>query len=264
MKAFGMKSLSLAVLGLVGFGMASSASAVCPYPFNTAGGGAWSLQTTNNATLAAASPGLELVNPSACKMTAYINAGAGPLATGAVIDQSPTNEASYHFRFYIDTASLASMPNLATVQVFAANSAVNFPLSGNNQTLALMRLGLVGVGAVNPNLVAVSACNVPASNYRCLGQVALTPGVHWIEGHLTFGAAAITNIWVDKASITNDTTPAPDITLGTYDNSEWGGVETVALGLGGTSPNFRSGFSGPAHTVGFDNFDSRRQTFIGQ
>ena len=46
MKVFGMKSLSLAVLGLVGFGMAS-AQADLPYPFNAAAGGAWSLQTTN-------------------------------------------------------------------------------------------------------------------------------------------------------------------------------------------------------------------------
>lgn len=263
MKVFGMKSLSLAVLGLVGFGMASSASATCPYPFNAAAGGAWSLQTTNNATLAGVAGGLELVNPSACKMTAFINNGAGPLATGAVIDQTPSNESSYHFRFYIDTTSLASMPSLTSVQVFAANSAVNFPIVGNNQTLALMRIGLAGTGAVNPNLVAVSACNVPASSYRCVGSVALTPGVHWIEGHLTFGATAITNIWVDKASITSDSSPAPDIAL-SFDNSTWGGVETVALGLGGTSPNFRSGFSGSGHTVGFDNFDSRRQTFIGQ
>ncbi|HET7778284.1 MAG TPA: hypothetical protein VFL07_07000, partial [Rudaea sp.] len=102
MKAFGMKSLSLAVLGLVGFGMASSASAVCPYPFNVAAGGAWSTQLTNGGTLAAASPGLELVNPSACKMAAYINAsGTGPLSTAAVVDTSPTNELSYHFRFYV-------------------------------------------------------------------------------------------------------------------------------------------------------------------
>jgi len=259
MKAFGMKSLSLAVLGLVGFGMASSASAVCPYPFNVAGGGAWSLQTTNNATLAAASPGLDASN---CKMTAYINAGSGPLATGAVIDTSPTAEASYHFRFYIDTTTLGTMANLTSVQVFAANSAVNFPITGNNQTLALMRIGLAGTGAAT-NLVAVSACN-NGTNFRCTGSVALSPGVHWIEGHLTFGNPAITNIWVDKASITNDTTPAPDITLGNFDNSEWGGVETVALGLGGTSPNFRANLSGPTHTVGFDSFDSRRQTFIGQ
>ena len=264
MKAFGMKSLSLAVLGLVGFGMASSASAVCPYPFDSAHGGAWSAQGANGGTLAAASPGLELVNASACKMTAFINAGANRLATAAVVDTSPTNEASYHFRFYIDTTNLASMPNLSSVQVFAANSAVNFPITGNNQTLALMRLGIAGTGAVNPKLVAVSACNNAATSYRCVGSVDLTPGVHWIEGHITFGAAAITNIWVDKASITNDTTPAPNISLATFDNSEWGGVDTAALGLGGASPSFRANFSGPTHVVGFDNFDSRRQTFIGQ
>ena len=196
-------------------------------------------------------------------MTAFINAaGATSFATGAVIDTSPTNESSYHFRFYIDTALLGNMANGQSVQIFAANSAVNFPLTGNNQTLALMRIGLAGTGAT-PNLVAVSACNVPANSYRCLGLKALTPGVHWIEGHLTFGAAAITNIWIDKASITNDTTPAPDIAL-SFDNSEWGGVETVAMGLGGTSPGFRSAQNGVAHKVGFDNFDSRRQTFIGQ
>jgi len=264
MKAFGMKSLSLAVLGLVGFGMASSASAVCPYPFNVAAGGAWSAQITNAGTLAADSPGLELVNPSACKMKAFLNAAAGPLATAAVADTSPTNEQSYHFRFYIDTTSLGTnLPSLTSVQVFAANAAASFPLSGNGKTSALLRVGIAGTGAgSNPNLVVVASCN-PGSNFICAGFKPLTPGKHWIEGHLTNSATAIANVWIDKASITNDTTPAPDIAV-SFDNHDWGGVDTIALGLGGASFNFRQSFTGATNAVWFDNFDSRRQTFIGQ
>lgn len=263
MKAFGMKSLSLAVLGLVGFGMASSASATCPYPFDAAHGGAWSAQFNNGATVAAASPGLETVNPSACKMTSYINAGAGPLATGAVADTSPTNELSYHFRFYVDTTNLTNLANLTSVQMFAANAALVFPLTGNAQTTALMRVGIAGNGTATPNLVLAASCNVPAQNYLCVGLTPLSPGVHWIEGHLTVGASAVANLWVDQASITSDASPAPIIHLA-FDNSTWAGVDTVALGLGSASPNFRANVNGPTHAVGFDNFDSRRQTFIGQ
>jgi len=264
MKVFGMKSLSLAVLGLVGFGMASSASATCPYPYDAAHGGAWSAQLANNGTLAADSPGLELVNQSACKMKAFLNASAGPLSTAAVADTTPTNEASYHFRFYIDTTTLSTnLPTLTSVQVFAANAAASFPLSGNGKTSALLRVGIAGTGAGNnPNLVVVASCN-PGTNFICAKFAPLTPGVHWIEGHLTNSATAVANIWIDKASITNDTTPTPDIAI-SFDNHDWAGVDTVALGLGGASFNFRQSFTGATNAVWFDNFDSRRQTFIGQ
>lgn len=264
MKAFGMKSLSLAVLGLVGFGMASSASATCPYPFNTPTG-AWSAQLNPQGTLAAGSPGLELVNPSACKMNAFLNPGATSLATAAVVDLSPTNELSYHFRFYVDTTQLGNLgaTPLTSVQLFAANDTAVFPASGNAATNAMLRIGLARSGGANPNLVMVASCNVPANSYFCVGSTPLTPGVHWIEGHLTTGGSAIANLWVDQASITSDASPAPAIAL-SFDNSPWTGVDTVALGLGGASPPFRANFNGAAHTVGFDSFDSRRQTFIGQ
>ena len=78
-------------------------------------------------------------------MTAYINASSGPLATGAVADTTPTNELSYHFRFYIDTTALGTnLPTLTSVQVFAANAAASFPLSGNGKTSALLRVGIAG------------------------------------------------------------------------------------------------------------------------
>jgi hypothetical protein len=151
------------------------------------------------------------------------------------------------------------------VQVFAANDTAVFPVSGNAQTNAMLRVGIAGSGSANPNLVMVASCNVGPS-YVCFGSTPLTPGVHWIEGHLTTSATAVANLWVDQASITSDASPAPNIHLA-FDNSPWTGVDTVALGLGGASPNFRkavTGFTGASHTVGFDNFDSRRQTFIGQ
>lgn len=266
MKSFQMKALALAVLGLAGFGFASSAFATCPFPYDQAHGGAWSAQLANQGSLAAGSPGLEIATPSACKMAAFLNSGSDPTATAAVADTSPTNEASYHFRFYIDTSTLTNLPNLTSVQIFAANSANTFPLSGNAQTAAMLRLGIAGNGTATPNLVAVYSCNVPAQNYVCLGTTPLTAGVHWIEGHLSKGVSGFANIWVDKASIASDSSPTPQIAL-TGDNSGWNGVDLAALGLGGASPNFRKasgGFGGATHTVGFDAFDSRRQTFIGQ
>lgn len=259
----GMKQLSLAVVALAGLGMAQVASATCPFPYDSAHGGAWSAQITNAGTLAAGSPGLELTNPSACKMNAYLNAGANSTAAAAVVDLSPTNESSYHFRFYIDTSSLTNLPNVTSVQIFAANDTTVFPASGNAATNALLRVGLAGNGTATPNLVMVASCNLPGQSYICFGSTPLTPGVHWIEGHLSVGASAVANLWVDQASITSDSSPTPAIHL-TFDNSTWNGVDTVALGLGGGSPNFRSAETGSGHTVGFDNFDSRRQTFIGQ
>lgn len=265
MKSFKVKALALAVFGLAGLGMVGAASAACPFPFNTPTG-AWSAQVTNQGTLAAGTPGLELTTPSACKMTAFLNAGASPLATAAVADTSPNNEPSYHFRFYIDTTALGKLPaGLTSVQIFAVNAANTFPTSGNAATQAMLRIGLSGTGTTtNPNLVAVYSCNVPAQSYVCVGAKPLAPGVHWIEGHLTNGASGIANIWIDKASIASDTSPAADIAI-SGDNAGWTGAKVAALGLGGASPNFRTAVgTGSTHAVGFDAFDSRRQTFIGQ
>ena len=48
----------------------------------------------------------------------------------------------------------------------------------------------------------------------------------------------------------------------TIDNSAWSGAKTAYLGMSVGSPQYRANHAGVVLT--FDEFDSRRQTFIGQ
>ena len=111
MNSFRMKALSLAVLGLAGFGMAGSAFAVCPAADQTkntlhspGGGGAWTSQfIANDASLSIVNPGL---NGTGCAL--QVSVGGISNSRAFVEDDSPTNESRYRARFYL------SIPNIPT------------------------------------------------------------------------------------------------------------------------------------------------------
>lgn len=66
--------------------------------------------------------------------------------------------------------------------------------------------------------------------------------------------------WVtDAAATTSDGSPTGTATV---DTTGWSGVTGTNMGLFGTTAAFRSALSGM--TISFDEFDSRRQTFIGK
>lgn len=248
-----MKSLSLAVLGLAGMGFAGGAMAQCP---GSAGQpvGAWSgVATFSGGAQSIVTPGLK---SSACALATSFNAGAGGTAASVVRDDTPNNETRYRFRLIADFNALTGFSGVQGVQIFTANSAAAFPAAGgSNQTL---RLGLIPGGATGKQVSFIAACNVPANGYQCTAVAPLAAtGENTIEGEIVFGATGTgkINYWIN-----NGTAGTPTGTIN-VDNAGWVGVDQVFMGLSNGTSSFRTNQA--TKIVKFDEFDSRRQTFIG-
>ncbi len=244
-----MKVLSLAMIGL--FGFAGSALAACP-----AVPGAWASAGQLSGGVVAFVPGG--LDGSACKMTATLAASSVSIAT--VTDNSPANEARYRFQFLVDTAALGTIGNLDGVQIFSANALAAFPAVGGRKPMVTLGLAPGGSGAAK--LIVIASCNNAATNYRCTTLTpVLTSGVNRVEVDLQVGAAGAGQLryWLNAAAGTTE--PAPTGTIPNLDNAGWVGAKQANLGLSVPTPSYKSSHAGQA--VGFDTFDSRRQTYIG-
>ncbi len=252
MKAMKMKALAVAVLGL-----AAGSAWACPSGPAVADGGAWTSKLQlSGGTVTVATPGLD---SSLCKLVAQIPASFAAVA--AVRDTTPANETRYRFQFLVDPTGLSSFGLTDGVQIFTANAATAFPVSGGRVPMLALALS-PGAAAGSKRITIIASCS-GGSNYRCATSIPvdLTAGVNRIEVDLTVGAGAAgtARYWLNAASGTTE--PAVTGTLSNLDNAGWVGVDTAILGLSGPTPTFRTAHA--AQSVGFDSFDSRRQTYIG-
>ena len=279
MNSFRMKALSLAVLSLAGLGMAGSAFAACPVANTTkglvspGGGGAWTSQfIANDATLDIHTPGLNGTN---CSLA--ISLGAAGNSRAAVQDNSPTAEQRYRARFYIDLNNLITSPNgfgasNRTAVIFRINDATGPGQFSSDQ------LGVRIAGGATPSFRFFLADSNSASTGATQVPVpfpASANNVYRVEFDLQIGTGATNTsngcttmpvtggcfrAWVtDAAATTTDAAPTASATI---NNAAWSGAETVFLGLQAGSPGIRASNAG-IH-IYEDEFDSRRQTFIGK
>ncbi len=110
-----------------------------------------------------------------------------------------------------------------------------------------------------------------ASQNQCQTAVNLPnqTGPNRIEFDLTVGANGVGALryWVNDAATTGLTDGAGIPITITGGNAGWVGVKTVFMGMTTPTLNFRSAVAGNGQNVDkvvfFDQFDSRRQTFIG-
>ena len=267
-----MKALALATLGLGGLVMAGSAFAACPtLSTNTGnstpgGGGAWSSQSVGGGGYMNIT-GAGLAGTS-CAL--YVNVGATPLANvkAFVSDTSPQNESRYRARFYFDVSALTlSLANYQT-RIFNAfaNSA---PGSFNTDEVRILL-----VGGATPSLRFYVADAGQSSGFASFQQSlpSSASGHYYVEFDLTNGAGSSSAVscaggaagcfryWVTaEGTASSDGSPA-----GTYsaNNGGWSGIKQANLGLFSVSTNFRS--NNLSKNFAVDEFDSRRQTFIGQ
>lgn len=272
MKSFKMKALAVAVLGLAGLGMAGSAFAVCPTdPAQPTG--AWTSKfVSSDATLAITSPGL---NGTSCALSVSI----GALSNSRVFvqDSSPQNEGRYRGRFYISLANLFSSFTVSnqTAIVFRANDTTG-PAAFTSDELVVRIAGGGSVATPAPTVRFFVSDSNPASGATQV--VASLPSsatkTYRVEFDLQLGAAATSGTacnptpatggcfryWVtDAAAASTDAAPTGSITV---NNAAWSGAKTAFLGLTTGTSAYRGTHAG--QVILLDEFDSRRQTFIGQ
>ena len=107
-----MKLLSLAILGLGGIALASSAAAqTCPST-----PAAWTSNTATQGTLSVVAGGYD---GSSCKLSASLNQNSLLFAKAFVTDTSPSDEPHYRAQFLVDTSEMGGMNSvLRQVQIF--------------------------------------------------------------------------------------------------------------------------------------------------
>lgn len=233
------------ILGLgaiAAFGFASSAFAQCP----SSPVPPWSTQSASAGTVAIAAGGFD---GTSCRLDASLTAPL-PSAAAFVRDNTPASEPRYRAQFLVNVDALTGLNSLQSVQIF--NAATDTPVSGNANLVQLFVTGnLPGTAKA---LGIATACSNNASG-RCTSTTSLPgTGVHRIEIDWDKAANSL-KIWV------NNTTEATPTATVSANNTAWSGVDYAVLGLAFPNAGFRTGQLNRA--VQFDEFDSRRSTFIG-
>ena len=254
MKSFKMKTLSMAVMGFAGLALAGSALAVCPTGATVANGGAWATQSVSaDQTMSIVAPGL---NGTGCALQIVANTTLLSNSKGYVSDNSPQNEPRYRARFYMDLSSLTNLT--VSNQQFEIFDAYSNTAPGTNGTDEV-QIYMVGASAVRFFVADTSA---PSGTHTIsVPFPASATKKYRIEFDVQTGSPGSFRYWVtDAATVTTDGAPT-----GSYapTNAGWSGILAVNLGLYSTSANFRTQVAGPTQSFRLDEFDSRRQTFIG-
>lgn len=275
MKSFQMKALAAAVLGLGGLVMAGGAfAATCPtvaagniaVGTGGAGGGAWSGQAQGGGgSLSIVSPGL---HGTSCALSVAISGSPVANLQGRVIDNSAQNESRYRARFYVNISSLTlTLANYST-EVFDAFANTAPGTFGTDEVKIFV------IGGSTPSLRFLVADAGKATGVSVITSPLPTSasGTYYVEFDLTKGAGSSSAVacnggdagcfryWIVADGGTTPTDASPTGTF-SANNAGWSGIVQAQLGLYGTSSNFRTNNANKAIIV--DEFDSRRQTFIG-
>jgi hypothetical protein len=233
-----------AMLGLgalAAFGFASSAFAQCP----SSPVPPWSAAPAFQGAVSIATGGYD---STSCRLDAVINAGASSAAFALVQDNTPDTEPTYRAQFLVNLDNLTNLGLLETAQIFAVNGPNHL---GRNQPVVLSIFGTAGT-----RFLSIKTVNEGAAGNISSTSTALAAGVNRIEIAWEAGASSNLRVWVN-----NTVEATPTVTIPNLNNAGWQGIDTAFLGLSAPSPGFVTAQAGK--TVGFDEFDSRRQTFIG-
>jgi hypothetical protein len=246
-----MKTLAMAVVGLVGFGAAGAAMAQCPASLAPP----WSQTLLLQGAVSSVTGGYD---STACRLSAALNQNGSPAAKAGVLDQTPANEARYRAQFIVDASGITLTAANRAATIFNVIGGTAAPGGTNNIIQTFLRGD--GVGSSVRFLIGDT---VQASLYRTV-DVALPnqAGANRIEIDLTMGAGTgSVRYWVTAVSAST-TDGSPTGSQSGLANSAWTGVDQAVLGLAGASTFWRQNFTN-TNFVYFDQFDSRRQTFIG-
>jgi len=278
MKSMQMKALALAVLGLAGMGTAVACPTITQPPVSGApgGGGAWSSQ------LIGGGAGMDIDSTSGLDGTACalkVSLGSASNSVALVKDNSPNNEQRIRVRFYLDLNALVTGGFAVSNQ-----AAVIHRMTDTSAPFSSDQLVVRVTGGATPTVrFAVSDLN-PASHvtqvsiplpssannqYRVeydmqigSGSTTSVPGLPALPAGCTAMPAAgngCIRMWVTAAGTASSDT-APDASI-TFNDTGWSGAKTSSLGMQSGSPAYRTNHAGTV--LRLDEYDSRRQTFIG-
>ncbi len=237
---------------------AASAQAQCP-----ATPAAWSsFQAMNGGVVSITTPGLPTsAGTSTCKLTTVINSGSQQPQNvrAAVRDETPQTEPRYRARFAVDLRALTGLAGNQRVKVFNAQTLT--PPTGGG--IGVVQMKLRGGAGANPfELQSFASCfNSAQGDNRCRFSIPLSNAVHviefeWIRASSTNATDGVIRWWVNS---NNGNTPTGEIT--NLQNFGWSGIDQINMGLIRPNQNFINGQGN--RQVHFDEFESRRQTFIG-
>lgn len=241
-----MKTLSLALMAISGLALAGTAAAACPDGPSVADGGAWSSASSLGGSLAIDTPGFD---GTECRLDASLTQNVGA-AAAFVRDDTPSDEGRYRAQFLVDADALTGQNLMQTAKIFGATTDNGF--GGVSDVVRLTVFG--NVTGTTRTLAIFTACEGEPSN-TCSMTAPLTAGVNRIEIDWQKDASGSVNVWINN---TNESSPTLTIDA---DNVSWGGVDFATLGLSMASAAFRASHLNNA--VSFDEFDSRRTSFIG-
>lgn len=228
-----MKTLSLALVGLAGFGFAGAAAAGGGCPSSPSP--PWTSVTGFQGSATIVPGGLA---STACRLDAVINVGAGAFASAQVLTDSPADEPRYRAQFIVNMDNLPD-PGFA-------DSVYLMLTLGDGTDVKLGAFG-DGTGAWRLSYFVPGAPS---------GSVPLAAGENVIEIDLQVGASGSFDLWVN-----NNDSGNPTVSLDAIDTSALVGITDTYLGLTAATGAYVVNYGGDA--VQFDQFDSRRSTFIG-
>lgn len=239
-----MKALSLALMAISGLALAGTAAAACPAGPTVAEGGAWSAKSTLGGSLAITSPGFA---GTECKLDAAI-VTTGP-GTATVRDNTPSAEPRYRAQFIVNVDALSGMNTVQSVGLFGAWTET--PHASRSELVRLTVTGNLQGTAKNLNIFTVSE---GAPDNMVSASHALSAGENTIEIDWDKASGSL-KVWVN-----NGTEGSPDVNVAA-NNAGWSGVDYATLGLANASSPYRANQIN--ELVSFDEFDSRRVSFIG-
>lgn len=253
-----MKTLkALSAFALFGLCMTANAQ-TCPSTPS-----AWDdVNESNGGSVAITSGGAAGTN---CKLT--VTQGPSNSGKATVRDDMATAESSYRARFYIDASD--TLANITAgnerVKIFTATNFDNFvdPQIDPRGRPALMQMFLVGINGGGARLGGFCrdfnsfGARARFGDGSNPGTVSLQSGWNVVEVEIKVGAGTgECRIWVN-----NNVEASPSWEQVNVDNNSMQGVKRANIGnIGSTVPYATNLGSQEMH---FDEFESRRQTFIG-
>jgi len=236
----------------------SACAPACPSDPLRAKGGAWSATSVIQASLTIVEGGM---SSSACRLQVAFNGAPSIIAKAFVSDTSPRVESRYRARFYVDTTELGDITRgSSTLRIFSVAGST-YPKGGKSDIVDISLLGTPRGTSLSFDVADVNAAGL----YRNVAvPLPNRHGKNRIEFDLSMGKNNPTafRYWINGAAeISTDVSPTG--VLAVSDNTPWTGVIQANLGAIAASADYLTS-AVPSQHLYFDEFNSRRRSFIGQ